>query len=87
MHNEWQAGYRSYHSDTSMAEHYPTSDTATVAELEPGDGTPSINLNSPLPHGAPAGLTPLRSRIAPSGRDAIWLGDSWRQEGNRVQAI
>lgn len=37
MHDEWQAGDRRYLSDTSMAELYPTRDTAPVAELEPGD--------------------------------------------------
>lgn len=34
-HDEWQAGDRRYLSDTSMAELYPTRDTAPVAELEP----------------------------------------------------
>jgi transposase-like protein len=37
MHDEWQAGDRRYLSDTSMAELYPTRDTAPVAEIEPGD--------------------------------------------------
>jgi transposase-like protein len=37
MHDEWQAGDRRYLSDTSMAELYPTRDTALVAALEPGD--------------------------------------------------
>lgn len=37
MHDEWQAGDRRYLSDTSMTELYPTRDTASVAELEPGD--------------------------------------------------
>jgi putative transposase len=37
MHDEWQAGDRRYLSDTSMNELYPTRDTHTVAELEPGD--------------------------------------------------
>lgn len=37
MQDEWQAGDRRYLSDTSMAELYPTRDTATVAEFEPGD--------------------------------------------------
>jgi transposase-like protein len=37
MHDEWQAGDRRYLSDTSMAELYPTRDTAPTAEIEPGD--------------------------------------------------
>jgi putative transposase len=37
MHDVWQTGDRRYLSDTSMAELYPTRETAPVVELEPGD--------------------------------------------------
>ena len=36
-HDEWQAGDRRYLSEGSMAKLYPERDTATVAELNPGD--------------------------------------------------
>jgi putative transposase len=36
-HDEWQAGDRRYLSEGSMAKLYPERDTASVAELNPGD--------------------------------------------------